>query len=54
MWTGLSAWLAHHLRVMKLPHLLRDTKELLRMVKIDIKEFYMSGFLVTRLLGALL
>ena len=31
MWTGLSAWLAHHLRVtieMKLHHLLRDTKEL--------------------------
>ena len=58
MWTGLSAWLAHHLRVkieMKLPHLLRDTKEFvddlrhlhwqdgMRMVKIDIKEFYMSG-----------
>ena len=63
MWTGLSAWLAHHLRVnieMKLLHLLRDTKEFvddlkhvhwqdgMRMVKIDIKEFYMSrkrGFL---------
>ena len=58
MWTGLSAWLAHHLRVkieMKLPHLLRDTKEFvddlrhlhwqdgMRMIKIDIKEFYMSG-----------
>ena len=58
MWTGLSAWLAHHLRVkieMKLPHLLRDTKEFvddlrhwhwqdgMRFVKIDIKEFYMSG-----------
>ena len=58
MWTGLSAWLAHHLRVkirIKLPHLLRDTKEFvddlrhlhwqdgMRMVKIDIKEFYMSG-----------
>ena len=58
MWTGLSAWLAHHLRVkieMKLHHLLRDTKEFvddlrhlhwqdgMRMVKIDIKEFYMSG-----------
>ena len=58
MWTGLSAWLAHHLRVnieMKLPHLLRDTKEFvddlrhlhwqdgMRMVKIDLKEFYMSG-----------
>ena len=57
-WTGLSAWLAHHLRVkieMKLPHVLRDTKEFvddlrhlhwqggMRMVKIDIKEFYMSG-----------
>ena len=40
---------------MKLPHLLRDTKEFvddlrhlhwqdgMRMVKIDIKEFYMSG-----------
>ena len=57
MWTGLSAWLAHHLRVkieMKLPHLLRDTKDFvddlrhlhwqdgMRMVKIDIKEFYMS------------
>ena len=30
MRTGLSAWLAHHLRVkieIKLPHLLRDTKE---------------------------
>ena len=54
MWTGLSAWLAHHLRVkidMKLHHLLRDTKEFvddlrhlqwqdgMRMVKIDIKEF---------------
>ena len=29
-WTGLSAWLAHYLRVkieMKLPHLLRDTTE---------------------------
>ena len=50
MWTGLSAWLAHHLRVMiemKLHHLLRDTKEFvddlrhlhwqdgMRMVKID-------------------
>ena len=63
MCTGLSAWLAHHLRVkieMKLHHLLRDTKEFvddlrhlqwqdgMRMVKIDIKEFYMSrkpGFL---------
>ena len=58
MWTGLSAWLAHHLRVkieMKLLHLLRDTKEFvddlrhlhwqdgMRMVKMDIKEFYMSG-----------
>ena len=58
MWTGLSAWLAHHLRVkieMKIHHLLRDTKEFvddlrhlhwqdgMRMVKIDIKEFYMSG-----------
>ena len=58
MRTGLSAWLAHHLRVkieIKLPHLLRDTKEFvddlrhlhwqdgMRMVKIDIKEFYMSG-----------
>ena len=58
MWTGLSAWLAHHLRVkieMKLLHLLRDTREFvddlrrlhwqdgMRMVKIDIKEFYMSG-----------
>ena len=57
MRTGLSAWLAHHLRVkieMKLHHLLRDTKEVvdvrhlhwqhgMRMVKIDIKEFYMSG-----------
>ena len=58
MWTGLSAWLAHHLRVMiemKLLHLLRDTKEFvddlrhvhwqdgMRMVKIDIKEFSMSG-----------
>ena len=58
MWTGLSAWLAHHLRLkieMKLPHLLRDTKEFvddlrrlhwqdgMRMVKIDIKEFCMSG-----------
>ena len=58
MWTGLSAWLAHHLRVkidMKLHHLLRDTKEFvddlrhlhwqdgMRMVKIDIKEFSMSG-----------
>ena len=57
-WTGLSVWLAHHLRVkieMKLPHVLRDTKEFvddlrhlhwqdgMRMVKIDIKEFYMSG-----------
>ena len=63
MWTGLSAWLAHHLRVkieLKLLHLLRDTKEFvddlrhlhrrdgMRMVKIDIKEFYMPlklGFL---------
>ena len=30
MWTGLSAWMTHHLRVkieMKLPHLLRDTKD---------------------------
>ena len=58
MWTGLSAWLAHHLRekiAKQLPHLLRDTKEFvddlrslhwqdhMRMVKIDIKEFYMSG-----------
>ena len=58
MWTGLSAWLAHHLRekiARQLPHLLRDTKDfvdVLRclhwqenmcMVKIDIKEFYMSG-----------
>ena len=58
MWTGLSAWLAHHLRVnieMKLLHLLRDTEEFvhdlrhlhwqdgMRMVKIDIKEFYMPG-----------
>ena len=58
MWTGLSAWLTHHLRVkieMKLHHLLRDTKEFvddlrhlhwqggMRMVKIDIKEFSMSG-----------
>ena len=58
IWTGLSAWLAHHLRVkieMKLLHLLRDTKEFVGdlrhlhwqdgmcMVKIDIKEFYMSG-----------
>ena len=58
MWTGLSAWLAHHLLVkiqMKLHHLLRDTKEFvddlghlhwqdgMRMVKIDIKEFSMSG-----------
>ena len=58
MWTGLSAWLAHHLRVkieMKLPNLLRDTKEFvddlrhlhwqdgIRMIKMDIKEFYMSG-----------
>ena len=58
MWTGLSAWLAHHFRVkidIKLLHLLRDTKEFvddlrrlhwqdgMRMVKIDIKEFYMSG-----------
>ena len=58
MWTDLSAWLAHHLRVkieMKLPHHLRDTKEFVDdlrhlhwqdgmcMVKIDIKEFYMSG-----------
>ena len=55
-WTGLSAWLAHHLREkidMKLLHLLRDTKEFLddlrhlhwqdgvRMVKMDIKEFHM-------------
>ena len=62
MWTGLSAWLAHHLRVkieMKLPHLLRDTKEFvddlrhlhwqdgMRMIKIDIKEFYMSGIRVS-------
>ena len=54
MWTGLSAWLARHLRVkieMKLHHLLRDTIEFvddfkhlhwqdgMRMVKIDIKEF---------------
>ena len=58
MWTGLSAWLAHHLRVnieMKLLNLLRDTKEFvddrrhlhwqdgMRMVKIDIKEFHMSS-----------
>ena len=58
MWTGLSAWLAHHLRVkieMRLLHLLRDTKEFvddfrhlqwqdgMRMVKIDITEFYTSG-----------
>ena len=58
MWTGLSAWLAHHPRVkieMKLLHLFRDTKEFvddlrhlhwqdgMRMVKIDIKEFHMSG-----------
>ena len=58
MWTGFAAWLAHHLRVkieLKLLHLLRDTKEFVddlrhlhwqdgtRMVKIDIKEFYMSG-----------
>ena len=59
MWTGLSAWLAHYLRVkkieMKLLHLLRDTKEFvddlrhlqwqdgMRMAKIDIKKFYMSG-----------
>ena len=58
MWTGLSAWLAHHLRekiAKQLPHLLRGTKEFvddlrclhwqedMRMVKIDIKEFYMSG-----------
>ena len=58
MWTGLSAWLAHHLRVkieMQLHHLLRDTKEFvdglrhlhwqdgMLMVRIDIKEFYMSG-----------
>ena len=72
MWTGLSALLAHHLRVkieLHFPHLLRDTKEFvddlrhlqwqggMRMVKIHIKEFYMSGetrLLVTRLLGALL
>ena len=72
MWTGLSAWLAHHLRekiAKQLPHLLRDTKEFvddlrclhgqddMRMVKIDIKEFYMSGepgVPLTRLLGALL
>ena len=63
MWTGLSAWLAHHLRVkieMKIPHLLRDTKEFVDdlrhfhwqdgicTVKTDIKESYMShkpGFL---------
>ena len=62
MWTR-SAWLTHYLRVkieMKLPHLLRDTKEFvgdlrhlqwqngMRFVKMDIKEFYMSrksGFL---------
>ena len=58
MWTSLSAWLAHHLRVkmeLKLHHLLIDTKEFvddlrhlqwqdgMRMVKMDIKEFYMSG-----------
>ena len=58
MWTGLSACLACHLRVkmeMKLPHLLRDTTEFvddlrhlqwqdgMRIVKMDIKEFYMSG-----------
>ena len=70
MWTGLPAWLAHHLRekiAQKLPHLLRDTKEFvddlrrphwqdeMRVVKIDIKEFYMSGearFPLTRWLGA--
>ena len=57
MWTGLSAWLAHHLRekiAESLLHLLCDTKEFvedlrrlhwqdeMRTVKIDIKEFYMS------------
>ena len=51
MWTGLSAWLAHHplkKNEMKLLHLLRDTREFvddfrhlhwqdgMRMVQIDI------------------
>ena len=39
MWTGLSAWLAHHLRVkieMKLPRLLRDTKEFVD----DLRHFH--------------
>ena len=70
MWTGLPAWLAHHLReniARKILHLLPNTKEFvdnlrhlhwqdeMRMVKIEIKEFYVSGeakFHVTRLLGA--
>ena len=58
MWTGLPALLAHHLReniARKLHHLLPDTKEFvddlrrphwqdeMRMVKIDIELFYMSG-----------
>ena len=71
MWTGLSAWLAHHLRVkieMKLSHLLRDTKEFVDDLRhlhwqdgmrsqdrhqrvLHVRE---TGFLVTRLLGALL
>ena len=43
MWTGLSAWLAHHLRVMiemKLPHLLRDTKEFVD----DLRHFALAGW----------
>ena len=58
MWTGLSAWLAHHLReriAKQLPHLSRNTKDFvddlrllhwqddMRMVMMDVKEFYMSG-----------